>query len=163
MTSKQVGFVGLGAMGAGMATNLQRYLRSQQTLNQTMMVFNRDASKCEPLTSNPELSSQKCDTLAQLSDACGIIFTMLAEDTAVKSVVQQLLCRSGSHQGKVIIDCSTVLPETTQQLVQEAESRGAHYLAAPVFGRYVHAGLPCPATARPGTCACMHAGHVMHD
>ena len=73
-----VGFIGLGHMGSGMATNLIK-------AGHTVTVYNRTEERTEPLVA---LGAKAAKNLA---DACkgDAVFTMLANDDAVKSVVHQ--------------------------------------------------------------------------
>ena len=70
-----VGFIGLGHMGSGMAANLIK-------AGHTVTVYNRTKERTEPLVA---LGAEAAKNLA---DACSgdAVFTMLAND-AVKSVV----------------------------------------------------------------------------
>ena len=76
-----VGFIGLGHMGSGMATNLIK-------AGHTVTVYNRTEERTEPLVA---LGAEAAKNLA---DACkgDAVFTMLANDDAVKSVVGGEAC-----------------------------------------------------------------------
>ena len=71
-----VGFIGLGHMGSGMAANLVK-------AGHTVTVYNRTEGRTEPLVA---LGAKAAKNLAE---ACkgDAVFTMLANDDAVKSVV----------------------------------------------------------------------------
>jgi 3-hydroxyisobutyrate dehydrogenase-like beta-hydroxyacid dehydrogenase len=71
-----VGFIGLGHMGSGMAANLVK-------AGHTVTVYNRTKGRTEPLVA---LGAKAAKNLAE---ACkgDAVFTMLANDDAVKSVV----------------------------------------------------------------------------
>ena len=58
----------------------------------------------------------------------------MAADSALESVFSSYL--SGKpKQGSIFIDCSTVFPDLTARLANEAEKAGISYLSSPVFGR----------------------------
>ncbi|GLC44268.1 hypothetical protein PLESTB_000759300 [Pleodorina starrii] len=143
----KVGFVGLGAMGKGMATCLARHLAAS---DQSLSVYNRDASKLQALTSDPALGHLRLTPrtdLAEMALSCTIIFTMLSHDAAVRDVMGSIICAQeaaslrdpaalqGLQLARVLVDCSTVSPETTKAMSAAAEAVGALYVACPVLGR----------------------------
>ncbi len=121
----QVGFVGLGHMGSGMAANLLR-------AGHEVTVFNRSADKRRPLI---DLGAREATKVA---DACAgeVVITMLADDEALRQValgdagILEGLRRGGTH-----VSMSTVSVELTRTLHQAHERAGQKFVAAPVFGR----------------------------
>jgi len=120
-----VGFIGLGRMGAGMAGNLLR-------AGHRVTVYNRTPSKQEALV------NKGADPAAQVGDACRgeAVITMVADDSAIESVVHgengliKRLSRDAIHICMATIGVS--LSERLSALHAEA---GQGYVAAPVFGR----------------------------
>ena len=121
-----VGFIGLGSMGLPIAMNL---VESDYKLH----VYNRTPQKAQPLVDKgAELGNSPADVVKP----GGIVISMLANDQALEDVVlgeHGILEKLGS--GGVHISMSTVSPTTAQNLAQQHEQQGSHYLAAPVFGR----------------------------
>jgi 3-hydroxyisobutyrate dehydrogenase-like beta-hydroxyacid dehydrogenase len=121
----QVGFIGLGHMGSGMAANLLR-------AGHEVTVFNRSAQKRRPLV---DLGAREAQTVAA---ACTgeVVITMLADDSALRSVtlgehgILDTLRRGATH-----ISMSTVSVELTRDLTQAHAHAGQQLVAAPVFGR----------------------------
>ena len=117
-----VGFIGLGHMGSGMAANLVK-------AGHTVTVYNRTEERTEPLVA---LGAKAAKNLAE---ACkgDAVFTMLANDDAVKSVVYgdkgvlAHLPRAAIH-----ISSSTIRSE---RLAVDHAGAGQRFIAAPVFGR----------------------------
>lgn len=121
-----IGFVGLGSMGLPLATNL---LASGYKLR----VYNRTAAKAEALI---EKGAIVVNSPAEAVEPGGIVITLLSNDQALEAVVlgeQGLL--SNLTADSVHLSMSTVAPATAQRLAAHHEEKGAHYLAAPVFGR----------------------------
>jgi 3-hydroxyisobutyrate dehydrogenase-like beta-hydroxyacid dehydrogenase len=120
-----VGFIGLGHMGAGMAANL---LKSGHRVT----VFNRTPAKAEALT------AEGAKLAASIADACrgDAVMTMLANDEAVESLV---LGRDGVianlSRGALHISSSTIGVTLSERLTEEHASKGQQFVAAPVFGR----------------------------
>lgn len=126
MQTNAIAFIGLGSMGAPMASNL---LASGMPLT----VFNRSKARAQPLTA---AGARLADTPAATVTSGGIVVTMLANDAALEEVALghdgfvDRLGKDGLH-----ISMSTVSPETSRRLADEHARRGSLFLAAPVFGR----------------------------
>ncbi|HUW97592.1 MAG TPA: NAD(P)-dependent oxidoreductase [Acidiferrobacter sp.] len=121
----KIGFIGLGRMGTGMAAHLQG-------AGQDLTVFNRSAERVAPLTAQGAKAAQ---TLADLAHAT-VVFTMLADDRAVREVVlgPDGLLRQLAP-GAVHVSCSTISVALSAELAQAHEAAAQDYVAAPVFGR----------------------------
>lgn len=124
--TESVGFIGLGNMGAPMAENL---LAAAFPLG----VYNRSPDKAALLV---ERGARLCRTPREAAAGAGVVITMLADDAALEAVTHGndgLL--AGLDKGAVHLSMSTVSPATSERLAAEHERQGAHYVAAPVFGR----------------------------
>ncbi|MBU2723468.1 NAD(P)-dependent oxidoreductase [Acidithiobacillus ferridurans] len=121
----KVGFVGLGQMGSGMAARLL-------ATGQELTVFNRSPERMQPLVAQ---GAQAARSLADFADS-DVVFTMLAEDQAVESVVwgegRLLQCL---RPGAVHISSSTISVALSAQLAEAHAAAGQEYISAPVFGR----------------------------
>ncbi|MEM7468611.1 MAG: NAD(P)-dependent oxidoreductase [Pseudomonadota bacterium] len=121
----KIGFIGMGIMGSRMAGNL---LKAGHSLS----VFNRDASKCEPLVNN---GATLCSTP---KDAClnaELVFSMVADPLAIKAVTygdDGIL--AGLAADAIWVDCSTIGPSESTALATAAEEKGCKFLEAPVAG-----------------------------
>lgn len=121
----QIGFIGLGNMGRGMAANLV-------DAGHTVTVYNRSPAKAETL------AQQGATHARTVADACGgdVVVTMLADDSAVEDVVfgeQGVL--SSLPAGATHVSASTISVELSKRLTAAHADAGQHYVAAPVFGR----------------------------
>lgn len=121
----KVGFIGLGHMGAGMASNLI-------SAGHQVTVYNRTPGKAEALIANG------ANAAVSIADACqgDAVITMLANDEAVESVV---LGHGGVvsslPRGALHVSSSTISVGLSQQLTEEHARKGQRFVAAPVFGR----------------------------
>ncbi|KAJ9486700.1 hypothetical protein VN97_g6637 [Penicillium thymicola] len=125
----QIGWYGLGSMGLAMASNLQRHVATKKATS--LIYSNRTMSRGSPLRALgaiPEPSFEK------LVSQCGIIFTMVSNDSVLQGLLSTAMGSSQSLKDKIFVDCSTVHPETVSSAVSELKSKGASYVAAPVFG-----------------------------
>jgi 3-hydroxyisobutyrate dehydrogenase-like beta-hydroxyacid dehydrogenase len=121
----EVGFIGLGHMGSGMAANLLR-------AGHEVTVYNRNAGKRRPLLA---LGAREAATVAEAC-AAEVVITMLADDEALRQValaaegIVAALREGGTH-----ISMSTVSVELTGRLAQAHGQARQKLVAAPVFGR----------------------------
>ncbi|WP_297919266.1 NAD(P)-dependent oxidoreductase [Metallibacterium sp.] len=123
MTHRSAGFIGLGAMGLPMA----RHLHAHGLL---AAVGNRSAAKAQALAA--ELGVAAPGTLAQLAAQCTRIAMCVTADADVLGCVAAL--RPGLRKDAIVIDHSTVAPETAQRAAALLAEVGAHFLDAPVSG-----------------------------
>ena len=100
---------------------------------QDLYVYNRTASKAEPLASNPDLRCQVTQSVSQLGSTATIICLMLADDVACGSVLQEL-CTVGLKD-KLVINHSTNTPEYAKSAAEQVSKAGGTYISAPVWGR----------------------------
>ncbi|MCE5234368.1 MAG: NAD(P)-dependent oxidoreductase [Mizugakiibacter sp.] len=122
MTLK-AGFVGLGAMGDPMA----RLLHARGLL---AAVGNRTQARAEALAR--ELGVAAPATTAALAAQCDVIALCVTADADVLATVAALAPQA--KPGTVVIDHSTVAPDTAKQAAAMLAAAGAHFLDAPVSG-----------------------------
>jgi len=123
---QKIGFVGLGAMGLPMATNLL-------AAGYHLTVYNRTASKAEPLIAK---GARRAERAGDVAHPGGIVVSMLADDASVKALVtgEDALAERIAPDG-IHVSMSTVSPAITRELAAYHEMRGSVMVAAPVFGR----------------------------
>jgi len=119
----QVGLVGLGAMGRGMARNMAKagYLTQ---------LWNRTDSKAQCLAD--ELNVQAAVTLSKLAETVDIILICVSADQDVLEIIHGLL--DSIKPGTVVIDTSTVSSETAKAAAKLLAGKPAYFLDAPVSG-----------------------------
>lgn len=120
----KVGFIGLGAMGSAMASNLL-------ATGHAVTVWNRSAAATEPLAS---LGARVASTpeRAVLGEA---VCSMLANDQAVRAVFLDGGLLDAMDPGTVHVNHATISVALAQELAEAHAARGIDYVAAPVFGR----------------------------
>ena len=125
-----IGFIGLGVMGAPMAGHLADAGHTLSTcLNQS------------PLPQElAEKSVQVHDTPAKVAAGCDVIIIMVPDTPDVAQVIRGENGIIDSLQdGALVIDMSSISPIVTAELAQAVEAKGAQYLDAPVSGGEVGA------------------------
>lgn len=122
----KVGFIGLGAMGRGMAQNLL-------SAGHELTVYNRTHSRAEELA---DQGARVAESPADCAKDAEAVVTMLADDRALESIVfgdGGLL--AGLARGAIHVSSSTVSVELSARLAAAHRAAGQGYVAAPVFGR----------------------------
>jgi 3-hydroxyisobutyrate dehydrogenase len=126
----QIGFIGLGIMGAPQAQNLLR-------AGYSVTVATRTPGKAEKFAAENKSLGQirAVNTAAEVAAGSDVVITMVTDSPDVVAVAR------GEHgifatakPGTIIIDMSTISPKVTQELAAEAEAKGCYWLDAPVSG-----------------------------
>ncbi len=123
----KIGFIGLGNMGAPMARNLMK-------AGHELTVFDVSAAA---LADIKEMGASISTSVAQLAKVADleIIITMLPAAQQVRSVYlgpEGIL--ENISQGVVLIDSSTIDPQTSREVASLASIQGNPMLDAPVSG-----------------------------
>src|SRR5262245_27831173 len=121
----KIGFVGLGAMGSGIARNLVR-------AGHEVIVYNRTAAKAEALAREGARAARVVADLAGVE----VAFTMLADDPAVEEIalghggLRDVLGANAIH-----VSMSTISVALARRLEEAHRAAGQTLVSAPVFGR----------------------------
>ncbi|KAM0355177.1 hypothetical protein ACHAPU_001042 [Fusarium lateritium] len=131
MTTPQIGWIGLGSMGLPMATNLQKHLNS--TGCSSLIYHNRTIARGDPLK---DLGAQPASSAKELVKKSDIIFLSLSDDSALEATLNAIIDsdESGQLGGKLVVDTSTVHPDSTAKAQVRLSEQGAQFIASPVFG-----------------------------
>jgi len=125
----KLGFIGLGIMGAPMASHLIKARHE---------VFLHTRSKVpSDLTAAGGVTCASAQEVAQRSD---IIFLMLPDTPDVAAVLfGDNGVAAGLSAGKTVVDMSSISPMDTKEFAQKINALGCDYLDAPVSGGEVGA------------------------
>jgi len=117
-----VGFIGLGIMGRPMALNLVRS-------GHRLVVHSRSQAPVDELV---RAGATAADGPRAVAEAADVVITMLPDTKTVEVVVREL---AGTlTKGGLVIDMSTIHPESARALAAELSARGIGFLDAPVSG-----------------------------
>jgi 3-hydroxyisobutyrate dehydrogenase-like beta-hydroxyacid dehydrogenase len=120
-----IGFLGLGNMGAAMAANLLH-------ADHTVTAYNRSFDKVEALVAE---GARPARTVAEACRA-DVVVSMLANDDAVEAVVFGTGgVLANLRAAAVHVSCSTISVALAQRLTAAHADAGHGFVAAPVFGR----------------------------
>lgn len=118
----KIGWIGLGHMGTPMSLNLAK-------AGFNVSVYNRSVDKMKDVT---EKGAKGITDMHDLCKNCDIIFVMVSDDNAVKSIFSELL--QNDVEGKLFINMSTVAPDTSKYVAEQCKQKKASFLEAPVSG-----------------------------
>jgi 3-hydroxyisobutyrate dehydrogenase len=121
----KLGFVGVGYMGRPIA---RRLLEAGFKLT----AYDRDNSKAEELI---RYGATAAESVSELSASCNVVLSCLPTDEAVLNIYR------GPHgafanvqRGSLVIDLSTVYPETSRELSRQGSEHGVEVLDVTISG-----------------------------
>ncbi|HEY5294769.1 MAG TPA: NAD(P)-dependent oxidoreductase [Gaiellaceae bacterium] len=124
----EVGYVGLGVMGGGVAKRLL-------DAGHTVTGWNRTKEKAQWLL---DAGMQWGETPRDVAERSEIVFTMVTNTVAVKAVTEGAVgILAGLTPGKVYADMSTASPENSRSLAARVSELGADMIDAPVSGSVI--------------------------
>lgn len=100
-----------------------------------LILYNRTTSKATTFAES--LGPNKATVASSIADvleAASIIFICVGDDHALDEIVSAILMTSTDLSSKIIMDCSTVHPDTSRRISESLSMRGASFIACPVFG-----------------------------
>lgn len=128
----QVGMVGVGLMGHGIARNVR--LRGDYPLKFLKHPGNRPV---DDLIALGALPCARADELASTIDLIILCVTGSAQVEDVLTREDGVL--AGMRPGTVIVDCTTALPESTLRMAEKVERAGGAFIDAPMTRLATHA------------------------
>lgn len=117
-----IGFVGVGRMGANMARRLK-----DRGYHVTALY---DAHRATATTLAQEIGAAACPTLGDVTAGADVIFTVVSDDAAMRQIFSDADNLLKNAAGKLFINCATVSPDVHLDVEQLAEVAGAQSLEA---------------------------------
>jgi 3-hydroxyisobutyrate dehydrogenase-like beta-hydroxyacid dehydrogenase len=123
--AENIGFIGLGIMGSGMARNLV-------AKGHAVVVWNRTGAKMDALV---EAGAAAGDSPADVARRCPIVMICVSDTPDVEAVLTSGVgVLEGISAGSLIVDHSTISPAATVRFAEEVAERGGAWVDAPVSG-----------------------------
>jgi 3-hydroxyisobutyrate dehydrogenase-like beta-hydroxyacid dehydrogenase len=98
----------------------------------SLTVYDRHRTKAEELV---QYGGTVAKDVAQLSSNCDVVLSCLASDEAVMSIYKGADgAFANAHRGSLVIDLSTVNPQTSQELSRLGSARGVDVLDVTISG-----------------------------
>lgn len=119
-----IGFIGLGLMGKPMAQNLLR-------AGFPLTIWNRTKSKADDLVRAGANLAENPRDAAMQSD---VLITIVSDPPALEEVLFGSGALEALRKGTILIDSSTVSPDTARRVAAACAGRGVDFLDAPVTG-----------------------------
>jgi 2-hydroxy-3-oxopropionate reductase len=121
----QIGFIGLGIMGRGMAHNLLK-------AGHGMMVWNRTAARMDEFAA---AGAQTASSPVELAAQCDVILVCVSDTPDVETVLfGENGVSAGIKSGALVVDHSTISPQKTVEMAKRLNAQDVAYLDAPVSG-----------------------------
>jgi 3-hydroxyisobutyrate dehydrogenase-like beta-hydroxyacid dehydrogenase len=126
MTGPIATVLGTGRMGSAMAERL-----AGQGI--AVVVYNRTPARATALAE--KIGATVAATPAEAASGADVVITMVADDAAVRDLFEAPDgITAGLRPGTVVVDMSTVLPDTIRAIAPAVRARGAGILDGPVSG-----------------------------
>ncbi|MBS0343227.1 MAG: 2-hydroxy-3-oxopropionate reductase [Proteobacteria bacterium] len=127
-TSRKIGFIGLGIMGAPMATHLA-------DAGHTLFV-----NTIGPVPESLKGRATVCANGTEVAQKSDITFIMVPDTPDVEKVLfGEGGVAAGLAKGKIVVDCSSIDPIATKAFAKRINDLGVGYIDAPVSGGEVGA------------------------
>lgn len=131
MSREQIGFLGLGLMGHGMAKNI---VEKGYALT---VAAHRNRAPLDDLVGRGATAAA---TAREVAERSSIVFLCVTGSREVEAIIRGPNgLKAGLKPGSVIIDCSTADPTSTVALAAELAEAGIGYADAPLGGTPVQA------------------------
>lgn len=140
-----IGIIGIGAMGMGMARNLQ-------ARGAAVRVRDIMADACAQAAA---AGMTVCDSPGTLASEAGLIILVVVNAAQVDAVLfgaDGVVSGTPAGSGKTVMICSTIAPEDTVRIAQRLADHGIDLIDAPISGG--------PVRAADGSMSMMLAGAV---
>ena len=136
----RIGFIGIGIMGKGMATNLVAKGHHR------LLVWNRSVEVAQTFAAKTNETYGTgtvivADSVEGLMKECDVVYSMLstleASEAVFPHIIDGLRQRPASSRIPILIDCATLTVERFQAMHKQLEYEGrtlAHFVEAPVSG-----------------------------
>lgn len=123
--SKRVAFIGLGNMGGPMAANVAKKGFGVFAFDLSEGALKQAADAGCKTTHDPKEAVADADFVVTMLPNGKIVESLMIDDTKLLDVIPK---------NALIIDCSTVAPESSRRVAREAVARGLRFVDAPVSG-----------------------------
>jgi 3-hydroxyisobutyrate dehydrogenase len=121
----KLGFIGIGYMGRPIALRLLK-------AGFRLTAYDRHRTKAEELI---RYGGTVSEHVAELSSNCDVVLSCLASDEAVLNIYKGADgAFASAHRGSLVIDLSTVNPQTSQELSRLGSARGVGVLDVTISG-----------------------------
>ena len=121
----RLGFVGIGYMGRPIARRLRES-------GFKLTAYDRDLSKAEVLT---KYGATVAQSVSELSSSCNVVLSCLPSDEAVLNIYRGPDgVFANARRGSLVIDLSTVYPDTSRQLSTLGSEHGVEVLDITISG-----------------------------
>src|ERR1700677_3559156 len=122
---KRIGFIGLGVMGGGIAGTLLK-------AGYDLTIWSRNPDQGKPLV---QRGAKAAPSIAAAVKDAQVVMYCLSNDRAIEEVVYGpggVL--SSISAGQIVLDSTTLHPETSRRQAEAYAKKGVEFMDVPVFG-----------------------------
>jgi 3-hydroxyisobutyrate dehydrogenase-like beta-hydroxyacid dehydrogenase len=122
---KRIGFIGLGVMGGGIAGTLLK-------AGYDLTIWSRNPDQRKPLVKR---GAKAAPNMAAAVKDAEVVMYSLSNDQAIEEVVfgpNGVL--SSISREQIVLDCTTVHPDTSRKEAEAYAKKGVEFMDVPVFG-----------------------------
>ncbi|WPH17233.1 NAD(P)-dependent oxidoreductase [Variovorax paradoxus] len=121
---KNIGMIGIGMMGHGIASNIARH-------GYPLAVLEHPGN--QPLDTLKAAGARSFTRAAELAAQSDIVILVLTGSPQVEAVLTgEGGVLQGLRPGSIVIDCSTAIPASTLRMAQAVEAAGSRFLDTPM-------------------------------
>ncbi len=121
----KIGWIGTGVMGSSMVGHLIE-------AGYSTVVYNRTASKAEPLASR---GARVAGSPREVAEACDVVFSIVGYPSDVRAVtLGPGGALEGSRSGTILVDMTTSDPTLAVEIAEACRAKGVESVDAPVSG-----------------------------
>ncbi|WP_018904800.1 NAD(P)-dependent oxidoreductase [Variovorax paradoxus] len=121
---KNIGMIGIGMMGHGIASNIARH-------GYPLAVLEHPGN--QPLDALKAAGARSFTRAAELAAQSDIVILVLTGSPQVEAVLTgEGGVLQGLRPGSIVIDCSTAIPASTLRMAQAVEAAGSRFLDTPM-------------------------------
>ena len=121
---KNIGMIGIGMMGLGIASNIVKHGYSLSVL---------EHPGNQPLDALKAAGARSFGTVAEVAAQSDIVILVLTGSPQVEAVLTGADgVLSGLKPGAIVIDCSTALPSSTARMAEAVKAAGGRFLDTPM-------------------------------
>jgi len=121
---QRLGLIGLGAVG-------QHYVR-HLLKGGALVVYDLDAARVRRAEAEGAVGARSARDVAERCDA--LVLSLPSPEAVEAALSGPHAVLEGAHAGLLVVDASTIDPETSVRMYRAAQARGVSYLDAPISG-----------------------------
>lgn len=131
MSLGNIGVIGLGAIGSGVALNLCKFAKANGV---KVYLWNRSSCKVDGIVKAYSEVARACSSPEEVSRNSSVVFLYLFDGKTTQEILSGAVFPF-MEKNSIVVNGCTMEPEWAGEFFNFAIRQGLHYVSAPVFGR----------------------------